>query len=150
MKKLSIEQKQLMYEFLLEKGVPDLYASLIAERQIYPYENHLVTVENLIGGFDWFATPEGYNFWKDLDIEMERGIHEFYENKIDIILDSTTEVVEYYGLKDFIAVGTNFNLDSDITKEHSNEVFDCADKGEFKLTFWQKIKFYAGRLFYKV
>lgn len=149
MKKLSIEQKQIMYEFLLEKGVSDLYASLIAERQIYPYENHLVTVENLMGGFDWFTTPEGYDFWKDLDIEMERSIYEFYENKIDIILDSATEGVEYYGLKDFIAVGTNFNLGSDITKEYANEVFDCADK-EPTLTFWQKIKFYAGRLFYRV
>lgn len=166
MKKMSIEQKQIMYEFLIEKGVPDLYASLIAERQIYSYENYLVTVGNLImGGFDWFATPEGYNFWKNLDTEMERCIHEYYSNKIDITLEDTTEVVESYGVKDFIAVGTNFNLDSDVTKEQTNEVFDCTSdtccpsqpqvyldySGKIQeLTFWQKIKFYAGRLFYRV
>lgn len=158
MKEITIEQKQLVYEFLLENGVPDLYAALIAERQenIMPY---LFTVRStLYGGFDWTSSTEGLEFWCYLTDVLVDNISEYAQNKVDIVPEGKPEVVEYNigdvvkssAGEDFITIGDNFNLDKEIEALKDNEVFEYVYKEKPELTFWQKIKFYAGRLFFKV
>lgn len=144
MKKLSTEQKQLVYEFLLEKGVPDLYAALIAARQVNPMSELFTVSATLYGGFDWVSSTEGLHFWCDLIDEFRGNIPEYAQNKIDIVLEDKSDVVEHKvedkvkaifvedvkssAGENFIAIGTNFSLDKEIETIGDDEVFGYVEE----------------------
>lgn len=80
MKKLSIEEKQKVYEYLLNKDCPDLLAALVAERSEETVEWHQsiaddeepLTIGDVLGGaFYWDASPEGDEFWRTLWKEIK-------------------------------------------------------------------------------
>lgn len=162
MKKLSTEQKQFVYEFLLEKGVPDLYAALIAERQENSMPELFTVSDALYGGFDWESSTEGLGFWCDLTDELANNIPEYVQNKVDIVLEDKPEVVETADDYHILKLDPEYRIPSQTMPKapsmqqpldyeiKDGEVFGYVDKEEPELTFWQKVKFYIGRLFYKV
>jgi hypothetical protein len=63
--KLTIEQKQKIYEHLLSLDCPDLLAALIAERSVIK-SSITSRKSSIIDNFTWEHTPEGRDFWETL------------------------------------------------------------------------------------
>jgi len=72
--KLTIKQKQVIYERLLSLECPDLLAALIAERSTRYNQSINTTVFDIIGNnFNWSSTPEesdGSDFWCEMYSEL--------------------------------------------------------------------------------
>jgi hypothetical protein len=109
MKKLTIAQKQAIYEHLLTLDCPDLLAALIAERTEHSAYNNVLessTIDGVIWtAFVWSKSPEGYDFWKEVQddiLELENTVPAPQEHEDDF--ESPTE-------KDFAPKGREANIE---------------------------------------
>lgn len=145
--KLTIEQKQEVYEKLLELGCCDLLAALIAERSdsdVGKFAVHDVTLSNFIsGGFFWDDSLEGQEFW-----------HYMYECVEELEEDFLPYDTEPDKTKDTINIEVippvNYSLGDTVQYEGGKLVCIGVSSITKPLTWFEKVKLFFGRLFYKV
>jgi len=157
--KITIEQKQAIYEHLLALDCPDLLAALIAERSTYYLRNFCIA-SCITNTFTWEHTPEGRDFWETLwkmygEYESVFLVGQEYEDALQESLKS---------LKNDFESPTELDLpkvDSIPTKIEINvEGWDkhWFTKGSIhgSLTtksspsFVDRVKLFFGKIFYKV
>jgi hypothetical protein len=134
-KKLTIKQRQEIYEYLLTLNCPDLLAALIAKRAQYYalYSFSVNSIQGIIENlFAWHNSPEGFEFWQmmhegALEIDDEVSYKDDFE--------SPTEL-------DF-PVHTSEAVKITIIPPKSN-------KTPVNLSFSEKVKLFFGKWIYKV
>lgn len=128
MNELNIKQKQELYDYLLTLDYPDLLAALIAERSDKTrteLQELGITFNDIVcSAFTWECTEEGHDFWAWTSLclnDLEEGLYTLNGDGVwvlpDVVKSSTSE--------DFIAIGTNFNLDSEVETTKVDGFFDA-------------------------
>lgn len=166
MNEITIEQKQELYEHLLTLDCPDLLAAAIAAKSDNLYSDLIAetTLSTILRkSFDWKTTKED-DLWVDVYLcfeDFEKGSYTLNEDGVYVLPEvvETTDVTDEYQL---LKLDPEYRLPLQTLPEapsmqqpldyeiKGGEVFGYVSKEEPELTFWQRIKFYAGRLFYKV
>jgi hypothetical protein len=161
MKKLTVKQKQVIYEHLLTLDCPDLLAALIAERSTR-YSRHLCTTiyDVVFENFAWYSTPEesdGDAFWSKIHeelIELENTVPA--PQKYEVALQEALEDdFESPTEKDFVSKDKQRLGEIEIKVDASSfrddmKNFQAEFSKEIQLSPWTKIKLFFGRIFYKV
>jgi hypothetical protein len=143
-KKITIKQRQEIYEYLLTLNCPDLLAALTAERsQVYAlgildYVFFSLFIED---AFIWSETPEGFEFWRMIHesvLEIESKGKHWLTHPLDYDLPVDLE----HKMSKTIAGATLDAYTSD-----SKELLKTSAQG---LSFWAKAKLFLGKWVYKV
>lgn len=154
--KLSIKQKQKIYEHLLALDCPDLLAALIAERCSVYYVSdvlHESSLAECVCLFElWNLTPEGYEFWEPIYEELT-GIVKFTEVGDEIEIDTSKPKISIE-----LIPPVDYSID-DVVRYEGKEL-RCTGRSqggtEAELTpkllksYWNKVKLFFGKLFYGV
>jgi hypothetical protein len=150
MKKLTIKQKQAIYEHLLTLNCPDLLAALIAERSTR-YSRHIdTTIYNVIAdNFTWDTTPEesdGSEFW-----------YEIYEESVE--LENTTSagdqhvavtIAERGGFPEVYESYAPMDIEIRFDKDDLVTIPQSQPDESLELAWWNKAKLFLGKLLYRV
>lgn len=150
MKNYTIKERQEMYEHLLTLQLPDLLAALIAKRLdkdfiendfLNAFDKH--SAESIVfDGFDWFDTEEGMDFWQGVHDDIESVMYGYEPD----YLGFDTELNESKPPSNIEIIPPTISLPETLARK----VFGYVEEQEPKVSFWNKVKLFLGRLFYKV
>lgn len=147
MKKLSIKQKQEIYEYLLKKDCPDLLAALVAERSGLSVQSNfesLTLSDFIMGAFDWEASKEGHDFWSILRSEISEIVEGVPEEDFESPTEADFAPVGDDSAKIEILVDVS-KFNQEMEKFHKEFIKDIQP-----LSLWTRIKLFFGRWNYKV
>ena len=144
--KLTIKQKQAIYEHLLTLDCPDLLAALIAERS-----DTLITKINTLAEciqlFAWWRnTTETRTFWEHIYDEV-LGMEKGFESPTDRCFTGAPEDVVYYKSEPLVIAPV---IVVDVANTHSaRQLEEHYQESNLKdLSLWTKVKLFFGKLFY--
>lgn len=162
--KLTIEQKQAIYEHLLTLDCPDLLAALLASRA---KQGDLLTIRGdslsqYISRFGfWSLTPEGSNFWSEMykevleaEVLAEREGKPCNDYEVEVQWDKAGVAMpsefESPSELDFAPTGGE-TTKIEILVNAPLDTSTCTWTQDVKaLSFWTKVKLFFGKWNYKV
>jgi hypothetical protein len=151
--KLTIKQKQAIYEQLLSLECPDLLAALIAKRSTYYNRNSFTTISVLVDNFTWSDTPEPDDFWSEMYNELREleGAMQDGQEYEDALQESLKDDFESPTELDLPKEGS-IPPEIEINVEGFNKHWftDPVESLHHKPSFFDKVKLFFGKIFYKV
>jgi hypothetical protein len=151
---ITTEQKQEIYEHLLSLECPDLLAALIAKRSTCYTQDIDKTISDIIGSnFDCIDTPETADFWlylyeeaQDIENVVEAG--QEYEDALQESLKDDFESPTELDLPKEGSIPPKIEVNVEgFNKQWFTDPVESLQKNP---SFFDKVKLFFGKIFYKV